>query len=48
MKEDDLVLYCYSEEDLRVMMGRFAEMCRGRRLKCNMGKSKLMLLGGEE
>ena len=29
-------------------MRRFVEMCRRRDLKVNAGKSKVMLLGGEE
>ena len=29
-------------------MGHFAEVCRRRGLKVNAGKSKMMLLGGEE
>ena len=37
-----------SEEDLRTMVERFAEECRRRDLKVNAGKSKMMLLGGEE
>ena len=44
----DLVLCGDSEEDLRVMVGRFAEVCRRRRLKVNAGKSKVMVLNGEE
>ena len=35
------------EEDLRVMVGWF-EMCRRRELKVNAGKSKVMVLNGEE
>ena len=30
------------------MVGRFAEVCRNRGLKVNAGKSKAMLLNGEE
>ena len=45
---DDLVLYGDSEEDLRVMVGCFAEVCRRRDLKVNAGKSKVMVLGWEE
>ena len=45
---DDLVLCSKSEEDLRVMVGRFAEVCRRRGLKANAGKSKVMVLGWEE
>ena len=36
-----------SEEDLRAMVGRFVEVCR-RGLKVNAGKSKVMVLNGEE
>ena len=45
---DDLVLCDESEEDLRVMVGRFAEMCKRRGLKINAGKNKVMVLNGEE
>ena len=45
---DDLLLCSNSEEDLREMMGRFIEMCTRRGLKINAGKSKMMVLGGEE
>ena len=45
---DDLVLCDESEGDLRVMVGRFAEVCRRRGLKVNAGKSKVMVLNGEE
>ena len=44
----DLVLCGESEEDLRVMVGRFAEVCRRRGLKVNAGKSNMMVLKGEE
>ena len=44
---DDLVVCDESEEDLRVMVGRFVEMCR-RRLKVNADKSKVRVLKGEE
>ena len=44
---DDLVLCGESEEDPRAMVGRFIEVCR-RGLKVNKGKSKVMMLGGEE
>ena len=44
---DDLVLCGESEEDLRAWVGRFLEVCR-RGLKVNVGKSKVMVLGGEE
>ena len=45
---DDLVLCCESEEDLSEMVGRFAELCRRRGLKVNAGKSKVVVLNGEE
>ena len=45
---DDFVLCGESEEDLRVMVGCFVEVCSRRGLKVNGGKSKEMVLGGEE
>ena len=45
---DDLFLYSESEEDLKVMVGRFVDVCRKRDLKVNAGKNKVMVLGGEE
>ena len=45
---DDLILCGESEEDLRVMVGWFAEVCIRRGLKANAGKSKVMVLNGEE
>ena len=45
---DDLVPCGESEKDLRVMVGRFDEMCRRRGLKVNAGNSKLMVPNGEE
>ena len=44
---DDLVLCGKSEEDLKVMVGWFAEVCR-RGMKVIGGKSKVMVLNGEE
>ena len=44
----DLGLYGESKEDLRSMVGHFAEVYRRRGLKVNAGKSKMMMLGGEE
>ena len=44
---DNLVV-CGESEDLRVMVGRFVEVCRRRRLKVNAGNSKVMVLNGEE
>ena len=40
----DLVLYGESEEDLRTMVERFAEVCRRRGLKVSAGKSKVMVM----
>ena len=37
-----------SEKNLRAMVGRFVEMCRIRGMKVNKGKSKVMVLNGEE
>ena len=45
---DDLVLCGESEKDLRAVVGRFIEVCRRIGLKVNAGKSKVLLLGGEE
>ena len=45
---DDLVLCGALEEDLRVMVGRFVKVCRRRRLKINVGKSKVMVMNQEE
>ena len=45
---DELVLCGESEEGLRAMVGCFAEVCRRRGLRVNAGKSKVMVLGGEE
>ena len=36
------------EEDLKTMMGRFAEVCRRRGLKTNAGKGRVMVLNREE
>ena len=44
---DDLVLCGESKEDLRVMVGRFAEVCSRRGMKVNAGKSKVMVLNTE-
>ena len=44
-----LVFFCgESGEDLRVMVGRIAEVCRRRGLKVIVGKSKVMVLNEEE
>ena len=45
---NDLVLCGKSEEDLRLMVGGFAEVRRRRGLKVNTGKSKRMVMNGEE
>ena len=45
---DDLVLCGESEEDLRVMVGQFVEVCRRRGLNINAGKSKVILMNGKE
>ena len=45
---DDLALCGESEEDLKEMVGQFAEVCRRRGLKFNAGKSKVMVLNGED
>ena len=45
---DELVLCGESEEGLRAIVGRFVEVRRRRGLKFNAGKSKVMVLNGEE
>ena len=45
---DDLALCGESEEDLRAMVGHFVEVCRRIGLKVNAGKSKVMIINGEE
>ena len=45
---DDLILCGELEEDLRVMVKRFAEMCRKRGLKKSGGKSKAIAMNGGE
>ena len=45
---EDLFLFGESEEDLRTMVGWFAEGCKRRGLKVNVGKSKVMVLNGKE
>ena len=44
LNADDLVLHGESEEDVRVMLGQFAEVYKRRGLKANAGKSKVMIL----
>ena len=48
LETDDLVLCDELEEDLRAKARCFIEVCRRRGLEVNAGKSKVMLLGGEE
>ena len=45
---DDLGLCGEWKEDLKVMVRRFVEVCRRGGLKVNAGKSKVVVLGGEE
>ena len=45
---DGLVLWGELENDLRVMVGQFVEVCRKRGLKVSAGKCKVMVLNGEE
>ena len=47
MYADDLVLCGELEEDPRVM-GYFVEVCWRRGLKVNAGKSKVMVMNGED
>ena len=48
MYADDLVLCDELEEDLKAMVRHFVEVCRRSGLKVNAGKSKVMVLNGEE
>ena len=45
---DDLILCGESEVVLMEIVERFAEACRRRGLKGNAGKSKVMVLNGED
>ena len=45
---DGLVLCEESEEDLRAMVGWYVQVCRRSRLKFNVVKNKLRVLGGED
>ena len=47
MYVDDLVLCIESEEDLRTIVGQFAEVWRRKGLKFNAGKSNVIVLNGE-
>ena len=44
---DDAVLFGESEEDLRMVVGRFIEVHKRNGLKVNRDKCKMILLGGE-
>ena len=44
---DVLVMCGELEEDMRAMVGRFAEVCRKRGLKANAAKSKVRILNRE-
>ena len=48
MYADDLVRCGESEEELRAVLGWFVEVCRRRGLKVSAGKSKVIVLNGEE
>ena len=48
MYADDLVLRGKVEEDLKVKVGCFVEVCRRRGLKVNGDVSKTMVLFGED
>ena len=43
-----IVLCSELEEELRAMLGWFVEVCRRRGMKVNAGKSKVMVMNGEE
>ena len=45
---EDLVSCGESEEDLKVMVGHFVEVCKRKCLKVNADKNKVMMLCGEE
>ena len=45
---DDLDFCGESEEDLKAIVGRFVDMCRRRGPKVNAGRSKVILLNGDE
>ena len=45
---DDLILCGEAKEDLRTLVGWFTEVCRRTGLKANAGKSKVVVLKGEE
>ena len=44
---DDLILCGESDENLRLIVGWLAEVCRRRGLKVNQGKRKVVVLNGE-
>ena len=45
---DDLVMCGKLEEDLKAMVGSYVEVCRRRGLQVNAGKSKVMVVNGED
>ena len=45
---DDLAVCGESEEELRAMVKQFAEVFRRRGVKVNAGKSKVMVMNGEQ
>ena len=47
MYADDLIVCGESEKDMRVMVGRFVEVCGRRGLKVYAGKGKVMILNGK-
>ena len=46
--KNESVLCGESEENLKVMVERFVEVCKRMSLKVNTDKNKVMVLGGEE
>ena len=42
----DLVLCGGSEKDVKIMMGRFIEVCRRQGLKINSDKNEVIVVGG--
>ena len=45
---DALVMCGELEENLRLMVGQFVEICKRRGLKVNAGKSKVLVINEEE
>ena len=48
MYADELVLCGESEEEMRVIVGRFIEVCRRRGLRLNVSKSIVKVMNGKE